>query len=43
MRHKQKIFMRARKWTSVKVGLQIRLKMAKNDQKTVQKWAQIFF
>ena len=33
MRHKQKIFMRARKWTSVKVGLEIRLKMAENDQK----------
>ena len=43
MRHKQKISMRARKWTSVKVGLQIRLKMAKNEQKTVKKWVRIFF
>ena len=43
MRHKQKIFMRARKWTTVKVGLQIRLKNAKNDQKTVHKWSKIFF
>ena len=43
MRHNQKIFMRAIKWTTVKVGLQIRLKKAKNDQKTVQKWAKIIF